>query len=97
MISKPKPKAQKKDRSDECIIPPPIPPSALPSLVLPRNDDEVRKISEYVEWQSRADGETVVHAEKISEEYVMGRKHECWDVHTNKSQLWVITSPTNLY
>jgi hypothetical protein len=29
-----KPKARKKDASDECIIPPPIPPSALPGLVL---------------------------------------------------------------
>jgi hypothetical protein len=96
MTRKPKPKARKKDASD-CIIPPPIPPSALPGLVLPRNDDDVRKIAEYVEWQSRVDGDTVVHAEKISEEYIIGRKHECWDVHTDKSQFWVITSPTNLY
>jgi len=87
MTRKPKPKARKRDATDECNIPPPIPLSALPGLVLPRNADEVRQISEYVEWQSRADGETVIHAEKISEEYVMGRKHECWDVHTNKSQL----------
>jgi len=42
--------------------------------VLPRNDDEVRKIAEYVEWQAK--GETVEHAEKVSTEHVMGRKHE---------------------
>jgi hypothetical protein len=27
----------------------------------------------------------------------MGRKHECWDVRTDKTRWWVITSPTNLY
>jgi hypothetical protein len=94
MTKKPKRKARRKASHG---IPPPIPPSALPELVLPRNEDEVREIAEYVEWQSRATNETVLHAEKISEEYVVGRKHECWDVHTDKSQLWVITSPTNLY
>ena len=65
--------------------------------MLPRDDEEVQRITDYVEWQSGKQKEKVVHAEKISEEYVMGRKHECWDVHTSKSQLWVITQPTNLY
>lgn len=97
MTKKPRPSLRKEPTSDDCTIPPPLPTAALPSLVLPRDEDEVRRIVEYVEWQSRADGETVVHAERISEEYVIGRKYECWDVHTDKSQLWVITSPTNLY
>jgi hypothetical protein len=30
-------------------------------------------------------------------EHVVGRDHDCWDVHTNKDRYWVITSPTNLY
>jgi hypothetical protein len=58
--------------TDDCTIPPPIAAKDLPRLVLPRNDDEVRKIAEYVEWQ--ANGETVEHAEKLSTEHVMGTK-----------------------
>jgi hypothetical protein len=81
--------------ADDCTIPPPIAAADLPRLVLPRDDDEVRKIAEYVEWQAK--GETVEHAEKVSTEHVMGRKHECWDVRTDKERYWVITSPTNLY
>ena len=96
MRKNPKPKTKKRTK-DQCLIPPAIPASALPSLVLPRDDEAVRRIADYVEWQSRAQGETVVHAEKVSQEFVMGQKHECWDVHTDKSQLWVITAPTNLY
>lgn len=95
MTKKPSPKLKKND--DDCTIPPPIPAAALSKLVFPRDDKVVKDISAYVEWQSRKQKEKVVHAEKISEEFVMGRKHECWDVHTNKSQLWVITEPTNLY
>lgn len=53
------------------------------------------KIAAYVEEQ--ADGEKVVHAEKVSAETVFGRKHECWDVRTKKARYWVITEPTNLY
>src|SRR5258705_326292 len=84
-----------KGPADDCTIPPPIAATDLPRVVLPRNDDEVRKIAEYVEWQAK--GETVEHAEKVSTEYVMGRKHECWDARTDKERYWVITSPTNLY
>src|SRR6266581_7956447 len=87
--------ARAKGPTDDCVFPPPIAAKDLPRLVLPRNDDEVRKIAEYVEWQAK--GETVEHAEKISTEHVMGRKHECWDVRTDKERYWVITSPTNLY
>jgi len=41
--------------------------------------------------------EKVLHAEKVKSEHVMGRDHDCWDIHTNKDRYWVITSPTNLY
>lgn len=95
MTEKPKPKPRRKKADDECTIPPPIPVKELPDLVLPRNDREVQTIADYVEWQAK--GETVLHAEKVTTEHVMGRKHECWDVRTNKERYWVITSPTNLY
>lgn len=89
---KPKPRLKRID--DDCTIPPPIPAKELPGLVLPRNDREVQQIAEYVEWQAK--GETVLHAEKVTTEYVPGRKHGCWDVRTNKERYWVATSPTNL-
>ena len=98
MVKKAKPRAKPKaDRPnpDDCVFPPPIAAKDLSRLVLPRDEDEVQKIADYVEWQAK--GETVEHAEKVSTEFVMGRKHECWDVRTDKMRWWVITSPTNLY
>jgi hypothetical protein len=97
--TKAKPRAGARSRAkapgDDCVFPPPIAATDLPRLVLHRNEDEVRKIAEYVEWPSK--GETVEHAEKVSTEHVMDRKHECWDVRTDKERYWVITAPTNLY
>ena len=52
-----------------------------------------KAIANYVEVQAR---EKVLHAERIKTEHVMGRDHECWDVHTDKNRWWVITDPTNL-
>ena len=95
MAKNSKPRARKKKPSDDCTIPWPILAKALPDLVLPRDGQGVQKIVEYVEWQ--AEGEKVVHAEKVSTETVFGRKHECWDVRTTKTRYWVITEPTNLY
>jgi hypothetical protein len=66
----------------------------LPRHVLPRDEDEVRVVVENVE---QAKSETVEHAEKVSTERAMGRKHESWDVRTDKERYWVITSPTSLY
>jgi hypothetical protein len=45
----------------------------------------------------QAPDEMVTHAERITTEYVLGRKLEGWDVRTDKSRWWVITSPMNLY
>lgn len=95
MAKKSVPRSVKEKALGDCVIPGPIPAKALPDLVMPRDGDDVQKIAEYVEWQSR--GEKVVHAEKISAETILGRKHECWDVRTNKTRYWVITEPTNLY
>src|SRR5215210_4522335 len=68
MQKKIKPKSKRKSASSECNIPPPIPGSALHILVFPYDSEDVRKISEYVEWQAK--GETVAYTERISEEYV---------------------------
>ena len=95
MTKKPTARPRKKTTATNCTIPPPIPPKALPELVLPRSEHDVQKIIDYVEWQAK--GEKVLHAEKVSVEAVFGRKHECWDVRTNKVRYWVITEPTNLY
>jgi len=68
---------------------------ALPNLIFKRDDAAAEAIRGYVEWQAK--GEKVTHAERITTEYVLGRKLEGWDVRTDKSRWWVITSPTNLY
>lgn len=79
----------------ECIIPPAIPDTELPNLMFKRDREAERAISEYVEWQ--APDEKVKHAERVTTEYVLGRKLDGWDVRTDKTRWWVITSPTNLY
>ncbi|MGC2210397.1 MAG: hypothetical protein WA532_09840 [Candidatus Korobacteraceae bacterium] len=81
----------------ECLIPPRVPNEALNQFAFKRNDEEAQRIADYVEWQSRKDKEHVTFLEKIQTEYVFGQAHDCWNVHTNKSQWWVITGPTNLY
>ena len=77
------------------VIPRAIPVDALSSVVFERDEKSAEEITAYVEGQSR--GETVIHAEKVATQHVLGRKHECWDVRTDKARLWVLTSPTNLY
>lgn len=79
----------------ECTIPPALAPSSLPKLILKRDHHAERSIRDYVEWQ--VDDETVEHAEKVTTEFVLGRRLDAWDVHTDKGRWWVITSPTNLY
>ena len=79
----------------ECVIPPVIPASALPNLMFKRDFEGERAIRSYVERQAR--DEKVVHAERVTTEFVLGRKLEAWDVITDKGRWWVVTSPTNLY
>jgi len=43
-----KAKSKAKRTPSDCTIPPPIAAKDLPSLVLPRSDEEVKKIAEYV-------------------------------------------------
>lgn len=94
MSKKPK-KPKRRAIDNDCVIPPAIPVEALSGLVFERDEKSAEEIAAYVEGQSR--GEKVRHTEKVMTQTVLGRKYECWDVRTNKSRLWVITSPTNLY
>jgi hypothetical protein len=81
--------------ADDCVVPPPTPFEALPELLVKRNPREEQEIREYVEWQAKDEG--VTHLEKVASEHVFGRRHDVWDVHTDKGRWWVITGPTNLY
>jgi len=83
-------------RTDDCVIPGPVPSRELGRVKLrPDPEYEVRHIREYMEWQAR--DERVIHLEKVGSERVFSRKHDIWDVHTNRRRWWVITDPTNLY
>ncbi len=86
---------KEKASTEDCIIPPPVPTAALPNLTLPQPEHQIRDIREYVEIQ--ASDETVIHLEKITSENILDKDYDVWDVHTDKSRWWVITSPTNLY
>ncbi len=88
------PRERKRRPASECTIPPAIPDAALPDLILNRDLDAETVIRHYVEREGHED---VTHAEHITTEYALGRKHEAWDVRTTKGRWWVITSPTNLY
>jgi hypothetical protein len=86
-------KKKKAKFKDECTIPPALPKHVLSTLVM-FNPRSKKAIADYVEIQAR---EKVLHTEKVKTEHVMGRDHECWDVHTDKDRYWVVTDPTNLY
>jgi hypothetical protein len=80
-----------------CLIPPRVSDEVLKHFKYKGSDEEAQQIIDYVEWQSRKDKEHVTFLEKVQTEYVLGAAHDCWNVHTNKEQWWVITGPTNLY
>lgn len=82
--------------TDDCVIPPALPKGDLHKLMFRYSEQEAQEIRDYVEWQARGE-ETVLHAEKVASERVMGHDHDVWDVHTDKKRWWVITNPTNLY
>lgn len=56
---------------------------------------ERQYIVDYI-WSHVRD-ETVEHLEKVTDERVLGREIDVWDVHTDRNRWWVITAPTNLY
>lgn len=60
------------------------------------SNHEVKRIRDYVNSQSPADDQAVL-VQKLGSRRVMGRLHESYDVHCERSRWWVITEPTNLY
>jgi hypothetical protein len=81
--------------SENCTFPPQMDIETVAKFVLPQAEHEARDIAEYVESQAR--DERVIHCEMIKTEFVLGNRHDVWDVHTNQNRWWVITNPTNLY
>lgn len=81
--------------TNECVIPPPVPLEVLREFNLNTPAHKERRIRKYVEWQAK--DEKVKHAERVTTETIFGRRHEVWDVHTDRTRWWVITEPTNLY
>jgi hypothetical protein len=59
-------------------------------------EHEERRIREYVNSQSPADDQAGL-VQKVGSQRIMGRVHEMYDVHCEKTRWWVITDPTNLY
>lgn len=58
-------------------------------------EHEARYIRDYVNTQSHDDEAGLV--QKVGSRRVMGRVHDMYDVHCERSRWWVITDPTNLY
>src|ERR1039458_4184074 len=82
----------------DCLIPPRVSNAAINEFAFKRDDAEAQHVVEYVEWQCEKDKERVTFLEKVLTEHVMGVANNCWNVHTNKRQWWVIDGQfTNLY
>jgi hypothetical protein len=81
--------------TDECVFPPILLASVLPDLMFKRDEQGERDVRRYLEWQAR--DEKVVHTERVTTEFVLGRRVEAWDVHTDRGRWWVLTAPMNLY
>lgn len=88
-------RSSRRSSNGECVVPPPVPLEVLPQFTLNTPAHKERGIREYVE--SQAKDEKVKHAERVATESIFGRRHEVWDVHTDKTRWWVITQPMNLY
>lgn len=59
-------------------------------------EHEERAIREYVNSQSPHDDQAGL-VQRVHAQRVLGRVHEVFDVHCQKTRWWVITEPTNLY
>jgi hypothetical protein len=99
---KPSPKKAGRKVEGDCLVPPRVPNAAINQFAFKRDDAESQHIVEYVEWQwgkdKRRSDERVTFLEKVLTEHVMGVANNCWNVHTNKGQWWVIDGyMTNLY
>ena len=57
---------------------------------------ERKSIEQYVNAESPNDDQVVL-IQKIGSRRIVGRTHELYDVHCEKTRWWVVTDPTNLY
>lgn len=80
---------------NDCSHEHPVAAEVLQKYSVTPDPDAEKDIAEYVLTQAR--DERVLHVERVKTEYVLGDKHEIWDVTTDKSRWWVITNMTNLY
>ena len=60
------------------------------------SEPDERFIRQYVESQSPAD-DPVTLVQSVGSQRILGRRHDLYDVHCEKTRWWVITDPTNLY
>src|SRR4051794_6239322 len=84
-----------KKSESNCIPSTPVPPEVLAQYRVNDEPDAQKDIADYIRGQAR--DEEIRSVERVKTEYVLGDKHEVWDVITNKNRWWVITNPTNLY
>lgn len=82
-------------RPKDCVTPNSIPPEELSRYRARADPDSEADIANYV--QSQAEGEEVLHVEKIKNEIISSRKYEVWEAITDQNRWWVITNLTNLY
>lgn len=59
-------------------------------------EHEARAVRDYVNSQSPADDQATL-VQRVHSKRILGRTHEVFDVHCQKTRWWVITDPTNLY
>ena len=59
-------------------------------------EHEERAIRDYVNTQSPADDQAGL-VQRVHSKRILGRTHDVFDVHCEKTRWWVITEPTNLY
>lgn len=59
-------------------------------------EHEERAIRDYVNGQSPKDDQAEL-VQRVRAQRILGRTHEVFDVHCEKTRWWVITDPTNLY
>jgi len=59
-------------------------------------EHEARRIRHYVNGQSPKDDQAGL-VQKVGSRRIVGRVHELYNVHCEKTRWWVITEPTNLY
>ena len=98
MLRKSSAKKTSRKVDGDCLIPPRVSNAAINEFAFKRDDAEAQHVVEYVEWQCEKDKERVTFLEKVLTEHVMGVANNCWNVHTNKRQWWVIDGQfTNLY